>query len=1265
MAILAIGLIGGALASSVGLSFSLGFAVFGTIAQLLLQPHPKDPTFKAAGSAWGRTWPIVYNNFRCAGQLLQASDVSGHHDKFKKGQEAFSQTLAIGFCEGIHSIGRIWADNQVIYDSRPISDPPLWDADTDYAAGDAILPFSGATVQLIATIDGHSGLTEPTWNLTINASNTDNTEVWIAAPYVRPTNNVPAAPPVWQAGKLYNTFDTILPFVGATVKMAVLIPGTSGGSPPTWDLNIGATTPDGGSLIWIAETYNVSANPFQSYAYTIRIYQGDETQLPDSALEELVGVGLQPGYRGLVYIVLENFDLSRYGNRIPNLEAEILPPPSTPFAFSQDTPPDGSFSTAMADPDGRFGYYWGDKKIVMGVTTWSIIKVDLSLGEVLQISPTINKATNWPDTQDGPPVTSLTGSKLWYWTFNQSDGNNYVMSHDKTTLAVVDTYLFSGSFFAVSQIAVNGDGSMAALYDGANSLLLMNLTTGANSITNLTTVGLTGSPSLWLPTFDASGHIWFYDDAGNFWRFNVLQSGGTAPAVSAGISINARTNDGSNPGPLSFNPDTGIMTAFSDDNSGDLWAVPIDTVSSTPGSPALLSGIAVTSFTFGNGDLLGWHRGRYLAVAGQNFGIPDHIGLYDTQTMTVTDYDWSFWGESGAGQEMSSAMANFSGTSVVAIDFHDHEAWFFPINASGDVSLADICADVSQRVGMSGADYDYSALAAVFPKGAAVLDRGAARSFLEAMQPAFFYDLTDIGDQVIGSLRSAATLVATIPEADLGAIQSGNQLVDKLSTQRNNDLEIPQDLEIQFYDIQHDYLQGSVPARRSEITQYSSGRNSLSVPVVMSPGEAANAAERTLYLSWVERESKKTNLPLDYVYLTPVDFVSAVKNSINNFLRLSKLTLNPNMVIDLEGVGEDLGTYSLIAPAPLADITSGIYRPQTVNPISAPVLIMVDVAPLRTADVSETGIYAVGSVIDGGGWDGEQVLESSDNATFNQPTGGVLTGQSSLMQAISVLGYCAAWQTWDRVNTLDVTVINGSIGSATEAAVIDSLAVNLFFISDGAGGGELFQAATATFLGGQSYRLSDLLRGRFGTEAFIGTAALGQYVTQIISQTKMADITYANSDIGSTRYWKGVNDAPSTNQTAVQTLTMANRRQMPWSPFYMKATRDGSGNITITGLHRMRFKGQPLWSPPETDSPVKTEIDIFNSFVSPSSVVRTLTDTLTGSGSGITVDAAAFTAYYSATDQVTDFSSTQAEIYINGYKISALMGRGNAGGAVV
>ena len=65
---------------------------------------------------------------------------------------------------------------------------------------------------------------------------------------------------------------------------------------------------------------------------TLRFYPGDETQGPDPLIAETEGAGNTPAYRGLCYVVFEDLPLADYGNRIPQLQCEVI------RALSHDDP---------------------------------------------------------------------------------------------------------------------------------------------------------------------------------------------------------------------------------------------------------------------------------------------------------------------------------------------------------------------------------------------------------------------------------------------------------------------------------------------------------------------------------------------------------------------------------------------------------------------------------------------------------------------------------------------------------------------------------------------------------------------------------------------------------------------------------------------------------------------------------------------------------------------------------------------------------------
>jgi hypothetical protein len=63
--------------------------------------------------------------------------------------------------------------------------------------------------------------------------------------------------------------------------------------------------------------------------FSFKFYPGSETQQPDPTIEAIEGSGKVPAYRGVAYLVFEDLPLADYGNRMPQITAEIVVPLET------------------------------------------------------------------------------------------------------------------------------------------------------------------------------------------------------------------------------------------------------------------------------------------------------------------------------------------------------------------------------------------------------------------------------------------------------------------------------------------------------------------------------------------------------------------------------------------------------------------------------------------------------------------------------------------------------------------------------------------------------------------------------------------------------------------------------------------------------------------------------------------------------------------------------------------------------------------------
>lgn len=64
--------------------------------------------------------------------------------------------------------------------------------------------------------------------------------------------------------------------------------------------------------------------PLDMNGVTMRLHSGATDQTPDSLIEGIEGTDNAPAYRGTAYVVFENLEITKFGNRLPQLSFEIF-----------------------------------------------------------------------------------------------------------------------------------------------------------------------------------------------------------------------------------------------------------------------------------------------------------------------------------------------------------------------------------------------------------------------------------------------------------------------------------------------------------------------------------------------------------------------------------------------------------------------------------------------------------------------------------------------------------------------------------------------------------------------------------------------------------------------------------------------------------------------------------------------------------------------------------------------------------------------------
>jgi hypothetical protein len=194
-------------------------------------------------------------------------------------------------------------------------------------------------------------------------------------------------------------------------------------------------------------------------------------------------------------------------------------------------------------------------------------------------------------------------------------------------------------------------------------------------------------------------------------------------------------------------------------------------------------------------------------------------------------------------------------------------------------------------------------------------------------------------------------------------------------------------------------------------------------------------------------------------------------------------------------------------------------------------------------------------------------------------------------------------------------------------------------------GEEIIQFQTATLLDTNKYRLSNLLRGRLGTDWAVASHVAGEKF--VLLTNAVARELMASSGWGIGKKFKPVTIGSTLGATTAQDFTYSAKSLKPYAPVHIVGSRNTAGDLTINWKRRTRIGGD--WRDgvdvPLSEESERYELEIMSG--------ATLKRTITGLTSPTTI--------YTAAQQVTDFGSAQSSVSVRVYQLSAAVGRGYAG----
>lgn len=520
-------------------------------------------------------------------------------------------------------------------------------------------------------------------------------------------------------------------------------------------------------------------------------------------------------------------------------------------------------------------------------------------------------------------------------------------------------------------------------------------------------------------------------------------------------------------------------------------------------------------------------------------------------------------------------------------------------------------------------------------RGYRISSVAAIRAGIEPLQGAFPFDALQAGYQIKFVRRGSASSVATIPFSDL-VKPEGKSDTALISMPREMDTQLPWRVSVTHLDYEREYDQGEQYAER--LNTKSVNITTQEMAVVMTADEAARVADSLLYLYWMERSSAQFSIPPSYRALEPCDVITVSAFGGTQKLRIKEITYEADGSLAISAVYAGNAVYSSTLSGGTASVSKAPVSIQ--GPTTAALL---DIPLLRDQD--NLAGFPVALCGYSSGWRGATLFKSDDGgqswlglASFSSP--------SAIGIATTALSSPATTALIDTASVLSVSLYSGSLSSVTEAQMFNG-ANHFAYGADGRW--EIIAAENCVMQGDGTYKLSNLLRGRFGTEWAMGNHIAGDMIV-LLSPLTLQFIDSNINAIGVSKVYKAVTYGYSLDSAAGISLTYRGVNLKCLAPVYLNGDRHPTSNDwNLSWIRRTRIGGEWRDGVDATlgESSEAYEVDIYSS-----AAFATVKRTLTGLSSA--------TAAYTSAQQVADFGSNQSTLYVKVYQLSAITGRGTA-----
>ena len=416
----------------------------------------------------------------------------------------------------------------------------------------------------------------------------------------------------------------------------------------------------------------------------------------------------------------------------------------------------------------------------------------------------------------------------------------------------------------------------------------------------------------------------------------------------------------------------------------------------------------------------------------------------------------------------------------------------------------------------------------------------SVRGVVDAIRPAFPALCRDEGG---AHIRFSPVAGPVLDPKDFGA-SAGEARVPRMTRDIAPLDTTASALSVAYRDPARDYQAGLQRARR-EGPGLRDER--IDLPATVEAGAAYIIATRALARRGIERRRASIALPWRAMALRPGDAVTVAGEDWRVAeTRFERMTVQA----DLVRADASVSAIATIDPGRNTAEIDAVHGPTT--------LAVIDLPPLAdsVAATSAIGVFAAGVSV---GWRRASLLASTNDGASFVAIGG--TALPAVVGATATMLAPGSSALIDRINTVEVVLLNPAmvLADADTAALLAG--ANRAMI-----GGELIQFGRAQPVSPGRWRLSDLWRGRRGTEDAVTAHPAGMAFVLVDAAT-IALVPTAQAMAGVRVMAAGIGDSDPFPQATCATAT---RAVMPLAPVHPTITGLPSGDALIGWTRRSR-----------------------------------------------------------------------------------------------